>query len=281
MNIYYIYYNLLLLFLRTGIPAFNNNNAKRVQIIKYNHDASFIKGKKLITVSPGGYKGFYTLGICKYLKTHYNLDDYIFSGASAGAWNSLMLCYKHDIQEFQYQILDSSIQNTRSIIEMENNFKSKILERYSTNDFDLSRLYIGATTIQDCRIKPIIFSDFESLEDALNCCISSSHIPGITGNLTNKFRDTYVFDGGFSSYPYLDTIKPSLHITPSMWKKCRCNMKNCHFQLSDYTTLFSKDKYIFANMINDGYNDAIKNQAFLDAIFLDDRVNPHFLQKKE
>lgn len=271
MKSYYIYYNLLLLFLRTGKTAFNNNE-NRVQIIKYNQDSSFIKGKKLITVSPGGYKGFYTLGICKYLKTHYNLDDYVFSGASAGAWNSLVLCYKHDIQEFQDEILDSSVQNTRSIIEMENIFKTRILEKYSTDDFDLGRLYIGATTIQDCKIKPIIFSEFGSLEDALNCCISSSHIPGITGNLTNKFWGMYTFDGGFSRYPYLDTIKPSLHITPNMWKKYRCNMKNCHFHISDYTTLFSKGTYVFANMINDGYNDAVKNKAFLDSIFLDDRL---------
>ena len=50
--------------------------------------------KKLITITPGGYKGFYTLGICHYIKENYNLENYYFSGASAGSWNALFLSFK-------------------------------------------------------------------------------------------------------------------------------------------------------------------------------------------
>ena len=52
--------------------------------------------KKLIIITPGGLKGFYVLGICSYIKENYNISDYVFSGASAGSWNSLFLSYKHD-----------------------------------------------------------------------------------------------------------------------------------------------------------------------------------------
>lgn len=64
-----------------------------------------------------------------------------------------------------------------------------------------------------------IFSEFNSLEDAINCCIASSHIPFITGGITNRYHNMYTFDGGFSDYPYLNFTENVLHITPGMWKK--------------------------------------------------------------
>ena len=33
-----------------------------------------------------------------------------------------------------------------------------------------------------------IYTDFYDLEDALNCCVASSNIPFITGNLFNKYK---------------------------------------------------------------------------------------------
>jgi len=41
-------------------------------------DNNFIKNKKLISISPGGLKGFYELGVLSYIKDNYNMDDYIF-----------------------------------------------------------------------------------------------------------------------------------------------------------------------------------------------------------
>lgn len=49
------------------------------------------KKPNMITISPGGIYGFYTLGTCSYIKNNYNISDYIFSGASAGSWNSLYM----------------------------------------------------------------------------------------------------------------------------------------------------------------------------------------------
>jgi len=225
-----------------------------------------IKNKKIISISPGGFKGFYMLGICKYIKQNYDLEDYIFSGASAGAWNSLVLCHKGDPEKFINNLLDDSLQKTKSISELENLIKHKLLSSYNTNDFDLTKLFIGVTTMSKQGTNTIIYSGFESLEDAINCCIASSHIPLVTGGLTNVYRNKYSFDGGFSKFPYLNATDPVIHITPSIWKPTNKN-HNEKTSITDYTTLFSKDDFKFHELIDIGVRDAIKHKNVLDSIF--------------
>ena len=70
--------------------------------------------KKVITISPGGFRGFYMLGLCKYLKENYELEDYIFSGASAGAWNSLFLSLKENDDDFINYIFDIDYTNVKN-----------------------------------------------------------------------------------------------------------------------------------------------------------------------
>jgi len=223
------------------------------------------KDKKLISISPGGFKGFYMMGVCKYIKQNYNLENFIFTGASAGAWNSLLLCSKRDIQEIQSNILDDSLYKTKSIYDLENLIKGKILKTYNTNDFELNKLFIGVTTIEHYKTNTTIFSGFDSLDDALNCCIASSHIPLVTGGFTNVYRNVFTFDGGFSKYPYLNTTRSVLHITPGIWKKTKPNPT---MSITDYTTLFSKEQFNFNEMIEKGFEDTHNNKEYLDSIFI-------------
>jgi hypothetical protein len=238
-----------------------------------------VADKKLISISPGGFKGFYMLGTATFIKENYKLDKYIFSGASAGAWNSLFMTYKHDPIDFVINVLDDRLNNAISIFDLEYEIKYKILHRYTESDFDLQKLFIGVTSFENMKVKTHIFSDFDTLEDALNCCIASSHIPYITGTtFLNKYQNMNAFDGGFSKYPYLNIIKPSLHITPNMWKDDKkSNVKTSYIKnlfnfpekMSDYTTLFSMKKYNFTNLFDSGYNNAKKNKEFLDKIFIE------------
>ena len=252
-------------------------------------DNNFIKNKKLISISPGGLKGFYELGVLSYIKDNYDLDGYIFSGASAGAWNSLFMCYKNDTKQFVYNLLDLKLSQRKSIKELEFFLKYKLLSNYDTDDFDLRRLFIGVTTLKQFKPVTNIFSDFNSLEDAINCCIASSHIPLITGGLTNRYHDMYTFDGGFSNYPYLNFSENVLHITPSMWKKLdgktnlnlnmnlndRANNKKQAF-LDSFTSLnvilelfiMIKNKN-YMELFDNGYLDAKTNKELLDKIFLE------------
>jgi len=248
------------------IHIINNNtwyNENDIETFLSNNE--FIQNKKLISLSPGGYKGFYVLGICKYIKENYNLDNYIFSGASAGAWNSLILSYKYDINNIIEQLVDDYIQNATNIYETEQLLKKKLLQNYNSDDFDLRRLFIGVTTMQKYDYNTTIFSGFDNLEDAVNCCIASSHIPLVTGRLKHIYKNLISFDGGFSKYPYLNISTPVLHITPSIWEK---KDKNEVMKITDYTTLFSKNKFVFADMVNRGYNDTRDNKNILDKIFL-------------
>jgi len=236
------------------------------EVDQFLNEHDFIKNKKLISISPGGFKGFYMLGICKYIKANYNLENYIFSGASAGAWNSLLLCFNKDIDELQNKIIDKTLLNTNKMGDIENLLKQKMLETYTTSDFDLKRLFVGVTTYNKYRTNTTIFTGFDNLEDAINCCVASSHIPLITGGLTNFYRNVLSFDGGFSKYPYLNTTKSVLHITPSLWTTDK-NIIKPSMTITDYTKLFTNKKYNFNEMIENGYKDSKENKNYLDEIF--------------
>jgi len=240
----------------------------------------FLTDKKLITISPGGYKGFYLLGILAFIKKQYplELDNYIYSGASAGSWNSLFMCYKGgDVLDFAYKLLDSNVQKSTSITETQYYLKYNILTNYKDEDFDLKRLFIGVTTFEKFTPSINIYSDFTNVEDAINCCIASSHIPFITGGITNKYHNTYSFDGGFSIYPYLKKEQRVLHVSHNMWENMHTKskkkmIKNSIETLKHYSDFFSISKNNLLELFDSGYNDAKKNKDYLDKVFLERNV---------
>jgi hypothetical protein len=228
----------------------------------------YLREKKLITISPGGFKGFYLLGVLTYIKEKYNTDNLIYSGASAGSWNSLFMCYKGDTLSFVYNLLDYNIKKAKSITELEYFIKYKLLSNYKDEDFDLKKIFIGVTTLKNFIPRTNIFSDFETLEDAINCCFASSHIPFITGGITNKYHDMFTFDGGFSNYPYLDKER-ILHISPSMWNNLDNNsssIKRSIMTVRRFSEFFSISKNNLIELFDDGYQDAKKHKEFFDSI---------------
>ena len=231
----------------------------------------FLFNKKLITISPGGFKGFYLLGILTYLKENYNTDDLIFSGASAGAWNSLFMCYKGEPLSFVYKFLDINIRKAKTITELQYFFKYKLLSCYKQDEFDLKKLFIGVTTFNKFVPNVNIYTDFEDLEDAINCCMASSHIPLITGGITNRYKNMFSFDGGFSSYHYLDKER-IIHISPSMWEDFQNNkkktlLKNKILNLKSFSELFSISKNNLLELFDNGYQDAKLHKEYFDELF--------------
>lgn len=237
----------------------DESEVKRLYLNNYQE----IKDKKLITISPGGYKGFYMLGACSFIKENYDTKGFIFSGASAGAWNSLFMTFKHDPIDLSLKLLNEDLQLEKNIKDAQSRMKELFLNNYVSEDFDLSRLFIGVTTISGAKFQTNIFSDFNDLEDAINCCIASSNIPLITGSFENKYNNQMVFDGGFSRYPYLNIKDSSFHISPKMW-----GQKYKNDFLGGYARLVLKSKYCGIELYDDGYADAKKNKSFLDEIFL-------------
>ena len=219
---------------------------------------------KIIAISPGGYKGIYMLGTCQYIKENYDLNNIVFTGASAGAWNALMMTCKDDImKKHKKEIIDFSIEKSKNIFDTEHLLKKQIMNHYKTTDFELNRLHIGVTTFNGYKFINSVFTNFESLEDACNCCISSSHIPFITGGLLNIYKNYISFDGGFLHYPYIDNNYTLLYITPDIWHKNSKKINN----IEEFTTLFSKKKYNFKDLYKEGYIDAKNNKKILDKLF--------------
>jgi len=238
------------------------------------YNDNYISNKKLITISPGGYKGFYLLGILTYLKENYNTENIIYSGASAGAWNCLFMCYKGDSMTFIYNFLDNKsidISKSKSLTELQYFLKYRILSSYKTDDFDLKKMFVGVTTFK--RLFPVIniYTDFEDLEDAINCCMASSHIPLITGGITNRYKNMFSFDGGFSSYPYLEKEK-IVHISLSMLEELKETNKTIGFLKQKISSIHRWYKFFFSSknnlleLFDNGYQDAKTNKDYFDNI---------------
>lgn len=226
--------------------------------------------KKIITLSPGGFRGFYVLGLCKFIKENYDLKDYVFSGASAGAWNSLFLSYNGNSDKFVNSVMSVDIKKQNSLYNVQQSIKETLLEFFDETEFDFQKLYIGTTIIKDLRFRPIIYSDFNNLEDAIDCCIASSHIPFITGGFKYNYRGINTYDGGFVKFPYLNNEYSSIHITPSIWNTEESTfekIKRRKKRLSDYSTLFNKNGHNIKELYLDGYKDAEENKEKLNKIF--------------
>ena len=264
----------------------NKKNKHNIKICQNSECNEQYKNKKLISISPGGLKGFYLLGISTFIKENYCLDNYVFSGASAGAWNALYMSYKGEPTEFINKILNEKTNNAKTVIDVKNAIKENILENYKNEDFELEKIFVGVKTFSDT----VIYSNFENIEDAIDCCIASSHIPFITGGMLNLYHNKYTFDGGFSEHPYLK--QPAiLHITPNIWEnnelddfgmrkknvkkefetKKSFSERKTSLDINQYTTLFSRNKYDFLKTYQKGYEDTALNKHKLDYIFSNDK----------
>jgi hypothetical protein len=166
---------------------------------------------------------------------------------------------------------DTAVYSAKSIHELEYIMKYKLLTKYTEEDFDLRRLFVGITVLRNMRFGVEIFSDFEDLEDAVNACIASSHIPFVTGGFSNVYHNMYTWDGGFSRYPYLNSTTPVMHIQPSMFHEnvAKVAKKSLYRDLQDYITLFKKGEHDFLERIEQGYMDA--KEANLSSLLLDPR----------
>lgn len=269
MYIPWIQQIMVILFIRRICLQATNALTAKPSII---HPEQLKVPENIISISPGGFMGIYMFGICTYIKDNYNLDPYVFSGASAGAWNALMMTYNpppnvllHDIH---LRLLENKELNAiHKINDIEHWLKRQIISTYDPSRFELSKLYIGTTTLNCTKYSPqtTIFHDFHTLEEAIDCCIASSHIPFVSGGALHRFRSQITFDGGFSRNPYLtnEEYNHVLHIKPNMWDARKATPK--YNPLFD-TTIFSRKLFNFKELYEKGYSDAEKNKPILDDI---------------
>lgn len=220
-----------------------------------------INGNNIISISPGGKKGLYYLGTLAYIKSNYNLHEYSYLGSSVGAWCSLYMCFKGDDNEFLKDVLSFNFK-TQSLYKTQYLFKRTLLSKYTDNDFDLNKLNIGIACLgrfNKLSLKYNIYNKFNDLEDAIDCCIASSHIPIITGGgVIKRYKKKIVFDGGLISARNRNLETSTLHICPEIWKNEKYIKES---------GLSSIKKFDHIRFYNEGYSDAEKNKIFLDTLF--------------
>jgi hypothetical protein len=217
-------------------------------------NSDYLKNKKIITISPGGYYGFYMFGVCMYIKEHYDTSNCIFFGASAGSMCSLFMTIKENPKKLMDSIVNNKKYTNKNAREILQEMKQTVLTNFNEDDFELDRLFISVNTID----KINIFSDFYNFNDVLNCCEASSHIPYITGPMLLKYNNRFVYDGGLYKQFYFNEIKPILNINPYIWGKLK----------EDSLLLHKTNSVDCEKLYEQGYQDTmIHGKETLDKIF--------------
>jgi len=210
---------------------------------------------KIISLQPGGLNGFYLFGISKYIKENYDLEDTLYFGSSAGAWNAVYLSNKNPVfsKKFQKYLENLDISNMNNLYDIEHSIKKFYIQHSHTNDFNLKQIHICVSQIKKFGLRKKIYSNFNSIEDAINCCMASSHIPFVTDdNLFFTYKNKLCVDGGFFEYPHPSKIYPNIILHPHMWK-------NPHIRNFDNFKTFNVSQHI-----QWGYQDAFSHKKELD-----------------
>lgn len=208
-----------------------------------------VQSLKIINCKPGGLYGFYMLGVSKYMKEHYSFKDSVFYGASAGAWNSLYLTLKKDDKKFLDYIENIEVSHIKNMFSIEEILKKFIIDNYKYSDFEIDKINICVGILNNYKIQKKIFTSFDSLEDVLDCCIASSHIPYITNNKPFfLYKNDSCIDGGFFGDPLPENVSSDLVLSPEIWNATHIN----HF--SKIKTLDIK------RLIKEGYQDSYRNR---------------------
>lgn len=249
-----------IVFIKSDISVYIDSNV--INKIKNNEENIFgsekinelikkkILYKKNLHISPAGLYGFYDFAICKYIKQNYILTDYIFSGVSAGAWNSLIMTYKHtnnynNLLELVFEKIKTN--KIKSIKKIQLELKNILLTNSKTEDYELDKLFIVVCVIENKWINNYIYTDFDTLENAIDCCIASSNIPFVTGDMFYKFQDKISYDGGILRNKKIIIKNPNLIISNDMFGKKR-----------KITSLFDSKKCII-DLYQEGISDCKNN----------------------
>lgn len=233
------------------------NSIKSINNLSNYNLINNISKKKILHISPSGLYGFYDFGICNTIKKKFNLNNYIFNGVSAGSWNSLLMVYKKNNDVLINKILKLIYsKKIKTIFELQLELKNILLNYTKQEDYELDKLFITVCVFKNNRIYNYIYTDFISLENAIDCCIASSNIPFLTGPLFYKFNNMLSYDGGFLKKPHLIIKKnPDFIINNSIFGK-KVSIGSLFLKKNNFTQLY-----------NEGLNDSFQNIYFLEKYF--------------
>ena len=212
-----------------------------------------------IIISPGGYNGFYQLGICHYIKNHFKFEHKKFLGFSAGSWVSLFMNSDPLIINEILKKIFNKIKYSCDLHKLSNVIKNIIVPDY-INKFNITNLNIGVTNIFSKKM--IIYNEFVSTEECMRCCIASSFIPYLTYKEPIYFyKNSLVMDGGIFYHQYIKSIDTTkiLIITPKLFRPYKYKF--------GFFKGFIKPKRSLYELYLLGYRNATKNHHILAKYF--------------
>lgn len=206
-----------------------------------------------IVISPGGRYGMYNLGICHYIKNHFDIKNKKIIGFSAGSWNALFMSIK---KEYMNDILRKTFKLNKDNLPNMLKKSKNIVDEYNIEDFDIKNVYIGTSVCNLLCNQLVIHNNFLTIEDATRCCVSSSFIPFLTYNdLFYFYKNKLSFDGGLFYKKYIKTLSSTTLVIGF-------KMFGRHTNQKIYKELYKKNKMSVYQLYIKGYHDASKNHKY-------------------
>jgi len=182
---------------------------------------------KKVQISFAGCGGMYHyyLGIAKVIQDNFILDNVIFGGVSGGCIPAMLLLLDHCIDTVHYNLNKAIIEESSEFITGSLFRYYKIMRRHVNNFLEsdsykkvCGRLFVSLTNLNG--FKNEIVSEWDSLDDFINCIQCSSFIPmTFEPKMWYNHRNTRYIDGGITNncvIPYPD--QPCIYLTPRKWR---------------------------------------------------------------
>ena len=217
-----------------------------------------------IIIGPGGQHGYYTMGICHYIRNHFNLKNKKIVGFSSGSWATLILTIKK--KYITRLLMDTFSLNTKTNLNMIlGNYKLMLLQKYKLSDFNLDNTYIAVTHV--LKNKLYVHNQFLSFNEYINCCISSSFIPFVTyTDCLYFYKNNLVVDGGLKYTAYVK--EQNKHKNKPLIVDHKMFGRFSRFPNSSIISQVIKTKNMnYYNLYINGYHDASVNHKYLETYF--------------
>ena len=226
----------------------------------------------------GGGSFPYYLGIARYLQEHYDLTDVDFAGCSAGSIPAIALCAGLMKGDFYEKTLIPFLKDVRKANKKKdimfpdamlgydwlNQLKIHVKEAiHKSGNFDEinKKCSLLITKVHKGDIKSEYITSWASIDDLMECVITSCWIPFLFGDIFKNFRKTECLDGGFQFFfsnflPNPDKTHNWIHIGLTTFNR----FEDTPFQaLSNFAILcFAANEKYVSNLMKLGYKDAKK-----------------------
>jgi hypothetical protein len=220
-----------------------------------------------IYIGTGGNTGAYMVGVMGYIKKHFNIEKYKYTGSSAGSWITIMSKYEKNLTDFDTiwkDFINKDIKFKASLCKYKYIpyiIKGNILTKYGNMKIKKD-IGIYVSKIDDKKnMKKVLSYDYNNLEELLELCHCSSYIPIISGKeMSIKYKNNNYIDAIFTLKNEKEDIitnkKNTLIITKHIW--------NRSFTIKDYIYC---DYNNYKKLYEYGWNDTKQNHNKIVEMF--------------